>query len=100
MLSVHKNRTKSEKDEKFDHILNPLKNLEKNFGESLILENQFDSIGPWEPSGSHFSNLLVRNCGQSVNKSSGHFENRLPVNSHPITCLDDIQRVKKKAGNH
>ena len=98
MLSVHKNRSKSENEEKFDHIFSPLKNLEKNFGESLILENHFDSIGAWEPSSSHFSNLLVRNCGQSVNKSPVHFEHKLPVNSHPITCLDDIPRVYKKSG--
>ena len=44
MLSVQKTRQKNENVDSFSW---PLKNLEKNFEESLLIENPFESISHW-----------------------------------------------------
>ncbi len=106
MLSLQKTRSKpsSSDDEKFEQIF---KNLEKNFGESLMIENQFeiDSIGPWETSTNlPFNNILVRNFNPNLRTTStttnttgsNSFEIQNPL---PVPCQnDEVRECQNKAG--
>jgi hypothetical protein len=107
MLSLQKTRSKpsSSDDEKFEQIF---KNLEKNFGESLLIENQFeiDAIGPWETSTNvPFNNLLVRNFNPNprsnplstatTGSNSFEIQNPLPV---PGQDDDEVRESRSKPG--
>jgi hypothetical protein len=98
MLSVQKTRSKKENDETFDHIFNPIKNLEKNFGESLMIENQFDSIGQWvePPSIRSFKNFgqTCRGAGNGFEVSTGN--EKIPNLVHPFLLVEDVPREHRR----
>ena len=108
MLSLQKTRSKPSSDEekKFEQIF---KNLEKNFGESLMIENQFeidDAIGPWETSVTNlpFNNLSIRNYNHNLRSSlstpTSTGNNSFEIqNSPPVPCQDDeLLETRNKPG--
>ena len=97
---MQKNRSKNESDETFDHIFNPIKNLEKNFGESLMIENQFDSIGQWvEPPNFRSFKNFGQTCraGNGFDLSNGNEGIRNPV--YPFQSVEEVrQKDRQKPG--